>query len=104
MSGIARTNRTGGQGGKLPSSGMRISPAPANEESRPRQRNGPGLQGDRVSGADALSTLVRLLARQAAREHVRHRGLGMLDHAFGLLILAIAVIALFAVCSWLTAG
>lgn len=48
-----------------------------------------------------LLPLARLLGRQAARQHLRHRGYGMIQVAVGLAIVAALLIGALLLAQWL---
>jgi hypothetical protein len=48
-----------------------------------------------------LLPLARLLGRQAARQHLRHRGYGMIQIAFGLAVAAALLIGALLLARWL---
>lgn len=88
MRGLRRADRTEDRDWGQPSGGLTTSGISIDDAATSPQ------QANRQQPTDPLAPLIRLLARQAAREYRRHRGLGLLEIALGLLVVSLLLMAI----------
>ena len=88
MRGLRRADRDENRDWGQPSGGLTTSGVSIDDAATPPQH------AERQQTNDPLAPLIRLLARQAAREYRRHRGLGLLEIALGLLVVSLLLMAI----------